>query len=114
MRPNQKPAGDEPAYNAGDEQQVGERTKQSKLREDMRSEGLRFIMSDKRGRTWMRHLLAEKLFTRVGRTRPAAIFTGNSTTFYNAALKEAGDIIAAELATICPETFRQMETEGDL
>jgi hypothetical protein len=74
---------------------------------------MRFVMSTAKGRSWMRHLLAEKLFTRVGKVRPAAIFTGNSTTFYNAALKELGDIIATEAAALCPTEFRLMEDEGE-
>jgi hypothetical protein len=100
-------------FNAGDPEQVREREKKSKLREDARREGMKFVMSQRAGRAWMRHLLAEKLFTRVGKVRPAAIFTGNSTTFYNAALKELGDIVASELATLCPDEFRLMETEGE-
>ena len=100
-------------FNAGDPEQVRDREQKSKVREDARREGLRFLMSDRRGRAWMRHLLGEKCFTRVGKMRPAAIFTGNSTTFYNSALKELGDTIAAELATITPAEFRLMENEGD-
>lgn len=100
-------------FNAADEEQVAEREKNAKRREDARAAGLRYLLADPRGRAWMRHLLAEKLFTRVGKTRPAGIFTGNSTTFYNAALKEAGDILAAECATLCPAEFRLMEDEGD-
>lgn len=103
----------EPPYNAGDPEQVRDRERKSKLREDVRREGLKVVMASRPGRAWMRHLLAEKLFTRVGRARPAAIFTGNSTTFYNAALKELGDVVAVELATLCPDEFRLMETEGD-
>lgn len=104
---------DKAPFNAGDAAQVKDRERTSKLREDMRRSGLQYLMADAKGRAWMRHLLVDKLFTRVGRHRPAAIFTGNSTTFYNAALKELGDIVATELATICPEQFRLMENEGE-
>lgn len=106
-----KPA--ETHYNAGDEAQVAERTQNVKARAAGVAQGLRTVMATKPGRAWMRHLLTDKLFTRVGRSRPAGIFTGNSTTFYNAALKELGDIVASELATLCPDEFRLMETEGE-
>lgn len=105
---------DKPApYNASDPEQIHDREKKAKRREDLRKEGLKFIMSDARGRSWMRHLIGEKLFTRIGNTRPAAIFTGNSSTFYNAALKEVGDIISTELATLTPAEFRLLEDEAN-
>lgn len=103
----------EKPYNAADEEQVAERTATSKVRDDARKEGMRFVMGSPKGRAWVRFLLAEQLFTRVGKKRPAQIFTGNSTTFYNAALKELGDIIAADLSSICPVEFRLMEDEGE-
>lgn len=101
------------AYDASNPEHVHEREKKSKRAEDQRKEGLRYIMADPKGRAWMRHLIGEKLFTRVGARRPAVIFTGNSTTFYNAALKEMGDLIATEVATLAPREFRLMEDEGD-
>jgi hypothetical protein len=73
--------------------------------------GLREVMKTRQGRAWMHHLLTEKLFTRVGAKRPAAIFTGNSTTFYNAALKELGDVIAAEVETYCAKEMDLMKGE---
>lgn len=106
-------ATEEEPFDAGNPEHVRERERKAKVREDVRREGLRYIMADRRGRAWMRHLLGEKLFTRVGRSRPPQIFTGNSTTFYNAALREVGDILATELATLCLDEFRLMETEGD-
>lgn len=99
-------------YNAGDAQQVEQKTRESKMHLQRLQEGIRFIMSDPKGRTWMRHLLGQKLFTRVGATRPALIFTGNSTTFYNTALKELGDLLSSELATLAPAEFRLMEDEA--
>lgn len=112
-QPTKATPADPDEFNAGDPEQVRKREQQSRAKEDVRREGLRFLMSDRRGRAYMRHLLAEKLFTRVGKTRPAAIFTGNSTTFYNSALKELGDTVATELANITPDEFRLMENEGD-
>lgn len=100
-------------FNAGDEEQVAERRMNSAARAELQRVGLRHVMKDRAGRAWMRHLLVEKLFTRVGKSKPALIFTGNSTTFYNTALKELGDIVAAELATYCPDEFRLMENEGE-
>lgn len=109
-----KPSTETPerGYDAGDEGQVGERRARVKIKENAITEGLRYIMATAQGRAWMCHLLSEKLFTRVGTRRPAAIFTGNSTTFYNAAHKELGDIIATELATLAPAEFRLMEQEA--
>jgi len=104
----------QPPYDASDPDHVHAREKSSKRRDDRRKEGLRYIMADPKGRAWMRHLIAEKLFTRVGAQRPAVIFTGNSSTFYNAALKEMGDLISSEIATLTPREFRQMEDEGDM
>lgn len=99
-------------YNAGDERQVEAKTRTAKLHIQRLQEGVRFIMSDPKGRTWMRHLIGDKLFTRVGANRPAAIFTGNSTTFYNTALKELGDLLSSEIATLAPAEFRLMEDEA--
>lgn len=106
------PGSGEP-FNAGDEESVRERNATAKVRDEAVKEGLRFVMSTAKGRAWMRHLLAAKLFTRVGKIRPAAIFTGNSTTFFNAGLKELGDLISTEIAVICPTEFRLMEDEGE-
>lgn len=111
-RPQQATPQEKP-YNAADEEQVAERSAKSKVRDNARVDGLKFIMSTPKGRTWMRHLLAEKCFTRVGRSRPLPMFTGNSTTFYNSALRELGDLIACEVATACPAEFRLMEDEGE-
>jgi hypothetical protein len=109
-----KPQSTETPYNAGDEGQVAERQAKAKNKADERAEGLRYIMATRQGRCWMRHLLGEKLFTRVGTARPAGIFTGNSTTFYNTALRETGDIIHAEIATLCKRECRLMEDEGEI
>jgi hypothetical protein len=111
-QPHQATAPEVPV-DLSDPEHVADRKKAAKEREDTRAAGLKYIMGDRRGRAWMRHLIAEKLFTRVGRQRPAGIFTGNSTTFYNSALKELGDIISAEVATLTPTEFRLMEDEGD-
>lgn len=110
-QPSRAATEEQEPFNAGDADQVKERGDAAKRNNDLRSEGLRYIMADRRGRAYMRSLLVEKLFTRVGAKRPAGIFTGNSTTFYNAALKELGDIVAAELAAITPEEFRLLEGE---
>jgi hypothetical protein len=108
-----KPSTEKP-YDASDETQVAERQVKAKSKDAIVAEGLRFIMSTSQGRAWMRHLLATKLFTRVGGNRPAGIFTGNSTTFYNTALREVGDIIHAEIATLCKRECRLMEDEGEI
>lgn len=108
-----RPTEAEEAFDASNPEQVTARNAKAKLRDDLRRDGLRYVMGDRRGRAWMRHLLSEKCFTRVGKIRPAGIFTGNSTTFYNAALKELGDVIAAELAGLCPAESRLMEDEGE-
>lgn len=111
-QPVRKPGEQKPAYNAGDASQVDEKRRQSKHALERLHEGVRFIMSNPSGRAWMRHLIGDRLFTRIGAKRPAAIFTGNSTTFYNTALKELGDLLSAELATIAPADFRLMEDEA--
>lgn len=99
-------------FDASNPEQVHDREKKAKLRADYIVEGMEYIMADARGRAYMRHLISQRLFTRVGAIRPAAIFTGNSTTFYNTALKELGDILTTELAAMVPGSFRLMEDEG--
>lgn len=100
-------------YNAGDAEHVREREKASKRRADRVREGLRFVMSDPRGRLWMHHMLTEKLFIGVGKFVPPDSFTGNSTTFYNTGAKRVGEVLRAELLNICRGEFRTMEDEGD-
>jgi hypothetical protein len=99
-------------YNAGDETSVEERKGDAKRREDIRREGLRYIMGDARGRAWMAHLLREKLFVRLG-TRRTPIFSGSSSTFFNCALHEVGEMISTELYAICLDNFRKMEDEAE-
>lgn len=99
-------------FNAGDAEQVRDREKTSELRREQLREGLRYVMADPKGRAWMRYLLVEKLMTRVGVHLPPPLFTGNSTTFYNAALRELGDLIAAEIEHAAPHAFNQMKSEG--
>lgn len=111
-QPVRKDGERKPAYNAGDAAMVDEKRRLSKRQLERLHEGTRYIMSDPKGRAWMRHLISERLFTRVGTKRAAAIFTGNSTTFYNTALKELGDLLSLELATLTPAAFRQMEDEA--
>lgn len=100
-------------YDPSNPEHVAARQKTAKKREDARREGLREVVSTPKGRAWMRHLLVEKLMTRVGHTLPSRLFTGNSSTFYNAALRECGDLIATELMTFAPKEFRLMEDEGE-
>lgn len=104
---------DKVPFNAGDAEQVRDREKLSKLREDVRVSGLHYIMSDARGRAWMRHLLAEKLFVGVGKLVPPDSFTGNSTTFYNSGAKRVGELLRSELLNRCRAEYRLMEDEGD-
>lgn len=108
----QQPTKPEAPFNAGDEEQVADRKRVAKEREDARVKGMRYVMATREGRTYMRHLLEEKLFTRIGASAPRGIFTGNSATFYNTALKEAGDLLAAELNAHCRAEFRLMEDEA--
>lgn len=114
-RPSDLPtlAPGEEEYNAGNAEHVRAREKKSKERAALAIAGLKFVMSTRQGRAWMRHLLAEKLFVRVGRQVPPAIFTGSSSTFYNTALREMGDRISSELAHHCAEEMHLMEKETD-
>lgn len=106
-----EPGKDAP-FNAGDEAQVRERKKKAGLREDLRLEGLRYIMADRRGRAFMRHLILDKLITPVGDSMPRAIFTGNSTTFYNTALAELGGLMRAEIELHCEKEYSLMKLEA--
>lgn len=101
----------DPPEDLGDEASVAARSRRTKGDAEAQVESLRWVMSDPRGRRWMAHLLAQKLFTRVGATRPPSIFTGNSHTFYNTSLRELGDLIASELNHYCQDDFRKMENE---
>jgi hypothetical protein len=97
-------------YNAGDPAQVGERKVQAKNTENERIEGLRYVMATKQGRAWMCYLLEVKLGVPV--TRVTKLFTGNSGTFYNTALRETGDVLEHELKRIAKLQYRLMEDEA--
>ena len=111
--PAARPAVDSsnPGFDAGDPSKVADRNNKLKVRTAIEVEGLRFVMSTRQGRAWMRAHLTKQLFVRVGAVRPPGLFTGNSTTFYNAALRELGDLVMAELATVAPRELRLMEDE---
>lgn len=100
-------------YDASNPEHVRTARKKAEIRQDLIREGLRFIMSDRRGRAWMRHLLVDKLHEPMGSAVTKDVNTGNSYVYYNTAHVELARVLKREAYALCRAEFRLMEDEGE-
>lgn len=92
-------------YNAGDEEQVAERTKKGKSGRDRELDDIRFVLSDKRGRRFYWKKLSD---CGVFRTS----FTGSSNqTCFNEGQRSVGLILLHDLMEADPEKYLLMTNE---
>ena len=96
----------EPPVDLGDERQVKARNQRLDARRRALAETMRKQMATKDGRAWMHHLIHERLC--FGKK----IFTGNSATFFNAALLETAQTLVRDLQLLCFEQWALMEREA--
>lgn len=93
------------AYNAADPNQIAKRKGDAALREKQRLNGLRTLMHQRDGRTWVRDLIER---AHVFRTS----FTGNSTTFFNEGERNQALQIMADLSAHCVPEMLVLFAEG--
>lgn len=74
------------------------------LAEMRAAEDLKFIMSDKRGRRFMRRLIEQTGFYDTS-------FTGNSETFFREGKRDVGLTLRRQIMKHCPDRFVEMESE---
>ena len=95
----------EPAYDAGDEGQVGERAIKAKNTARERMAGLVAMMQSRNGRAYIWWLLGEcKVFS--------TSFTGNSTTFFNEGMRQVGLLLLADINRECEDQYLVMCKEN--
>lgn len=90
----------------GDPAAVSARNKRVAQRQRELAGTLVWIMSTKQGRSWVHHLIYDKL----GYDKKQ--FTGNSATYANVGVLEVGQTIVRELKTLCFEQWALMEREA--
>lgn len=91
-------------FNAADPRQVLTQKQREKRDQLLLENGERYVMSDARGRYFIRWLLAE-----CGMYRQS--FTGNSETFFNEGKRAVGIQLTMELEAGVPEEFLLMWKE---
>lgn len=93
-------------FNAGDEEQVAERSQGAKAREVRRVAGLMKILADPDMRTWMWELLATCGIYRTS-------FTGNSETFFREGSRNVGLKVQADIMKHAPDALLKMMKESE-
>lgn len=91
-------------YDAGDRESVAEKTKQAKVREAKRLNGLKQIMASQDGRLWMWDFLSTCGLFSVN-------FNGNSRDYFQLGMRNAAMPIFADIQNHCMDDYLKMVKE---
>lgn len=92
-------------FDAGDAAAVAERAGRAAREQERRAAGLRYVLTDRRGRDWLWSLLED---CRIW----SSSFTGDSATFFNEGMRNVGLRVLTEISEAAPEALVTMITEN--